>query len=125
MKFIQQKSAWQKSGLAMLLLVLAGCATQPKTLYNWDQYQTTVYQYYQSDKVGPEQQIASLKESIEKSRATNKQVPPGLHAQLGLLYANTGNTDQSFQEFNTEKTLFPESAAYMDFLLKKNKGSIK
>ncbi|GAB2934955.1 DUF4810 domain-containing protein [Hafnia psychrotolerans] len=125
MKFIQQKSAWQKSGLAMLLLVLAGCATQPKTLYNWDQYQTTVYQYYQSDKVGPEQQIAALKESIEKSRATNKQVPPGLHAQLGLLYANTGNTDQAFQEFNTEKTLFPESAAYMDFLLKKNKGSIK
>jgi len=42
-----------------------------------------------------------------------------------LLYANTGHTDQAFQEFNTEKTLFPESAAYMDFLLKKNKGSIK
>lgn len=125
MKFIEHKSVWQKSGLAMLLLLLAGCATQPKPIYNWDNYQATVYQYYQSDKVSQEEQIASLKESIEKSRATNKLVPPGLHAQLGLLYANTGHADQAFQEFNTEKTLFPESAAYMDFLLKKNKGSIK
>ncbi len=125
MKLIEHKSVWKKSGLAALLLLLAGCATQPKPIYNWDKYQTTVYQYYQSDKVSQEEQIASLKESIEKSRATNKLVPPGLHAQLGLLYANTGHTDQAFQEFNTEKTLFPESAAYMDFLLKKNKGSTK
>ncbi len=125
MKLIEHKSVWKKSGLAVLLLLLAGCATQPKPIYNWDKYQTTVYQYYQSDKVSQEEQIASLKESIEKSRATNKLVPPGLHAQLGLLYANTGHTDQAFQEFNTEKTLFPESAAYMDFLLKKNKGSTK
>ena len=125
MKLIEHKSVWKKSGLAVLLLLLAGCATQPKPIYNWDKYQTTVYQYYQSDKVSQEEQIASLKESIEKSRATNKLVPPGLHAQLGLLYANTGHTDQAFQDFNTEKTLFPESAAYMDFLLKKNKGSTK
>ncbi len=125
MSMSKNKSTWMKGGLITLALLLAGCASHPKTVYNWDQYQTTVYQYYQSDKVGPEQQIASLKESIEKSRATNKLVPPGLHAQLGLLYANTGHTDQAFQEFNTEKTLFPESAAYMDFLLKKNKGSIK
>jgi len=119
------QKACVKGGLITLALLLAGCAKQDdKLLYNWDKYQTTVYQYYQGDKVGPEQQIASLKESIEKSRATNKAVPPGLHAQLGLLYANTGHTDLAFQEFNTEKSLFPESATYMDFLLK-NKGSVK
>src|SRR5471030_2801222 len=85
MSMSKNKSTWMKGGLITLALLLAGCASHPKTVYNWDQYQTTVYQYYQSDKVGPEQQIASLKESIEKSRATNKLVPPGLHAQLGLL----------------------------------------
>ncbi len=114
-----------KGGFFTLALLLAGCAKQADTsLYNWDNYQKTVYQYYQGDKVGPEEQIASLKESIEKSRATGKAVPPGLHAQLGLLYANTGHTDLACQEFNTEKSLFPESATYMDFLLK-NKGSVK
>lgn len=125
MTLSKTQSTLVKSGLITLLLLLAGCSTKAdKSLYNWDNYQTTVYQYYQGDKVGPEEQIASLKESIEKSRATNKAVPPGLHAQLGLLYANTGHTDLAFQEFNTEKSLFPESATYMDFLLK-NKGKTK
>jgi len=125
MTLSKTQSTLVKGGLITLLLLLAGCSTKAnKSLYNWDNYQTTVYQYYQGDKVGPEEQIASLKESIEKSRATNKAVPPGLHAQLGLLYANTGHTDLAFQEFNTEKSLFPESATYMDFLLK-NKGKTK
>lgn len=125
MTLSKTQSTLVKGGLITLLLLLAGCSTNAnKSLYNWDNYQTTVYQYYQGDKGGPEEQIASLKESIEKSRATNKAVPPGLHAQLGLLYANTGHTDLAFQEFNTEKSLFPESATYMDFLLK-NKGKTK
>lgn len=125
MTLSKTQSTLVKGGLITLLLLLVGCSTKAdKSLYNWDNYQTTVYQYYQGDKVGPEEQIASLKESIEKSRATNKAVPPGLHAQLGLLYANTGHTDLAFQEFNTEKSLFPESATYMDFLLK-NKGKTK
>lgn len=125
MNVIKHADILKKSALATLILILAGCATKPKTTYNWDSYQDSVYQYYQGGKVGPEQQIAALNQSIEKARATNKKVPPGLYAQLGLLYANTGHTDQAFQAFNTEKTLFPESTAYMDFLLSKNKGSIK
>lgn len=98
MTLSKTQSTLVKGGLITLLLLLAGCSTKAdKSLYNWDNYQTTVYQYYQGDKVGPEEQIASLKESIEKSRATNKAVPPGLHAQLGLLYANTGHTDLAFR----------------------------
>ncbi|WP_213989195.1 DUF4810 domain-containing protein [Sodalis sp. dw_96] len=106
-------------------VLLVGCATAPKNIYNWDNYQPTVYQYYQGGKTSPDEQIAALKESLEKTRATAKKVPPGLHAHLGLLYANTGRTDLAFQEFNQEKTLFPESAPYMDLLLSKNKGETK
>ena len=51
----------------------------------------------------PEQQIATLKEIVEKSRAKDKAVPPGLHAQLGLLYSKIGNDGQAMNEFNTEK----------------------
>ena len=38
-----------------------------------------------------------------------------------MLYASLGKDDQMVQQFQTEKQLFPESAAYMDFLLKKAK----
>lgn len=64
----------QKMSLLLAAAVLAGCATAPKPIYHWDNYQATVYQYYKSD-ASPEQQIAALKESIEKSRAKGLPVP--------------------------------------------------
>ena len=54
----------------------------------------------------------------DRAKAKNKPVPPGLHAQLGLLYVDTSRPDLAFQQFNAEKNQFPESAAYMDFLMR-------
>ncbi|QHB31914.1 DUF4810 domain-containing protein [Yersinia canariae] len=113
-----------KMSLLLASAVLAGCATAPKPIYHWDNYQSTVYEYYKSD-ASPEQQITDLKESIEKSRAKGLPVPPGLHAHLGMLYGNTGHTDLAMTEFNTEKSAFPESAPFMDFLMSKDKGAFK
>ncbi len=117
----------KKIGFASLTLLLAACADKStnNNIYGWDGYEPAVYEHYQGGKSGPEQQIEELKKSIEQARAIGKAVPPGLHAQLGLLYAKTGNTDKAFQEFTTEKTLFPESAAYMDFLMKNKQGAAK
>lgn len=114
----------KKLALLLTAVVMTGCAsTEPKsTLYSWNDYQPTIYQYYQQDKVSPEEQIASLNEAIEKAKAKNKPVPPGLHAQLGLLYSNTGRGNEARQQFETEKAQFPESASFMDLLLSKNKG---
>lgn len=97
---------------------MAGCATdrQPP-LYQWQGYQTEVREYFKGG--SPEAQITKMEEDLQKIRANGKTPPPGYHAHLGLLYAQIGKTDQVVQEFQTEKTLFPESAAYMDFLLRK------
>ncbi len=113
-----------KLGLLLAAGLLAGCAG-PKTLYSWDQYQPTVYQYYQQDKTSPEGQIASLQQAVEQARAKGQAVPPGLNAHMGLLYAKTGRDTEAFQYFEAERNQFPESAPYMDFLLSKNKGNIK
>ncbi|MHA7846443.1 DUF4810 domain-containing protein [Serratia sp. D1N4] len=112
-------------GVLLAATLLGGCATPEKPLYNWDGYQKTVYQYYQQDASSPEEQIASLKEILEKSRAKGQAVPPGLHAHLGMLYVKTGRTELAMAEFSTEKSLFPESAPFMDFLMSKDKGSFK
>lgn len=111
--------------LLLAVVTMTGCAAESHRLYHWDKYQSTLYQYYQQDTTSPEDQIASLKESIEKSRAKNKPVPPGLHAHLGLLYAKTGHGPEAVQEFEQEKVLFPEAAPFMDFLLNKEKGTTK
>ena len=104
--------------LVLSYLLLGGCATASKTLYQWGGYQQQVYKHFQGE--GPEAQIAALEESYQKMRAEGGKPPPGYHAHLGMLYAEIGQGDQAVQQFQTEKALFPESAAYMDFLLKKS-----
>lgn len=98
--------------------VLAGCTT-PKTLYQWEGYQPQVYQYFKGE--SKEAQVEALEADLQKIKATDGAVPPGYHAQLGLLYLSLGKDDQMAQQFQTEKALFPESSTYMDFLLKNAK----
>jgi hypothetical protein len=103
-----------------MAVLLAGCAG-PQTLYQWDGYQSSVYQYYQLDNNSLDEQVAALEESMEKARASDRVVAPGMHAHLGLLYANSGREQQALEQFDMEKRLFPESAVFMDFLMKNNK----
>lgn len=109
-------SAWRE--VAALLLgctLLAGCSGQ-KSLYQWESYQPQVYEYFKGESSKEEQAIA-LERDLEKIKAKNGAVPPGYHAQLGLLYSSLGKDDQMIQQLRTEKALFPESAPYMDFLM--------
>ncbi|MEN9658804.1 MAG: hypothetical protein RL571_2269 [Pseudomonadota bacterium] len=100
-------------------VLLAGCSTPPKTLYQWEDYQPQVYEYLKGE--AAEEQIAKLEADLQKIQAKGNTPPPGYHAHLGLLYSSVGKLDQLEKELVAEKTLFPESATYMDFLLKKHK----
>ena len=109
--------------LAMLACAaLTGCATQSKTLYQWEGYQPQVYEYLKGE--SPEQQIAAMEKDLQVIAAKGNHAPPGYHAHLGMLYLSLGKDDQMVQEFRTEKALFPESASYMDFLLKNAKTGV-
>jgi hypothetical protein len=103
--------------MVLAFLLLGGCTQGHKPLYTWGQYQPSLYAYYQKDTSTVQEQIIALKETLERSQAENRPVPPGFHAHLGLLHATLGAGDLARQEFITEKTLFPESEQYMDFLL--------
>lgn len=95
--------------------LLAGCAG-PQSMYQWEGYQSQVYEYFKGE--SKEAQITALESGLEKIKAKDGSVPPGYHAQLGMLYLNVGKGDQMVKEFQTEKTLFPESTPYMDFLMR-------
>jgi hypothetical protein len=109
-------ASWRMAaGVAVGCAVLAGCASQ-KPLYQWEDYQSQVHDYFKGE--AKEEQIAELEKGLEKIKAKNGATPPGYHAHLGMLYSMLGKDDQMVQEFQTEKALFPESAAYIDFLMK-------
>ncbi|MBP1207514.1 hypothetical protein JOD97_005594 [Duganella sp. 1411] len=109
--------------LALAAGVLTGCATPPKTMYQWEGYQPQVYQYLKGE--SPDQQIAAMEKDLQTISAKGNNVPPGFHAHLGMLYSVAGKPDQVVAQFEDEKKLFPESAAYMDFLLGKMKKGEK
>lgn len=101
--------------IGLTALTLVGCATASPTLYQWGSYQSQIYNLYNDPgKVPVEVQIEKLEAEYQTARSTNKAVPPGYHAHLGYLYFQVGKKDQSLQQFQTEKSLFPESAVFMD-----------
>ena len=104
------------AGLATLLL--SGCATQ-QSMYHWGDYSSQQYSYFKGEK-GPEDGIQALEKIREEAKANGKALPPGLQAHLGMLYGQTGRTDKFEQNIEAERKQFPESAAYLDFLMKKN-----
>jgi hypothetical protein len=114
------------TGLCLISAIgLTGCAG-PQPLYAWNGYQTQVYAHFKAQGNGPEEQIIALEEGAQKAAAKGAKLPPGYHAHLGLLYLNTGRTDQAVAALNQEKAQFPESTKYIDFLLnnmKKKNGS--
>jgi hypothetical protein len=108
--------------LLAVALIVAGCATRNPNIYYWGDYQPQVYAYLKNEGTSHAEQILDLQKIIEQARAANKSVPPGFHAHLGLLQISEGKPELARQEFEAEKTLFPESAVFMDFLLGKLAG---
>jgi hypothetical protein len=113
------------AGLSLAVILLSGCAQTTRPLYYWGNYQTQVYERLKGESSDAQKEIAALEETLQKARASGMYVPPGFHAHLGMLYAETGKADQVQQQLETEKDLFPESAVFMDFLLAKLKGGTK
>lgn len=98
------------------ILFSVGCkTTEPK--YYYGEYPKAVYSYFNADDVTISQQITTLETVIIQAEEKNKPVSPGVHAHLGMLYFETGNTSQGLSSFEQEKALFPESASYIDFLI--------
>lgn len=107
---------------AVAIASLAGCVTAPKPLYQWDGYQRQVYEYLKGDGVTPTEQVTILEAQAEKARASGAALPPGFRAHLAMLYLQLGRADEARQMIEAEKTAFPESAQYMNFVLKSMNG---
>ena len=105
-----------------MLLALSACKTTTEPLYYHGEYNKAVYTYLKGDTTTQQEQIAALQTIIQDAAAKGKKVAPGIHAHLGLLYFDTGSAIEGEQQFAQEKALFPESAQYLDFLLKSKKG---
>ena len=104
----------------VLTMLLVGCTTAPKSLYNWGSYpQQNYLMYSQPEKASASMQILKLEAEIEQSKAKNLAVPPGLYAHLGLLHVQQNQPNKAIEYFQLERQVYPESTVLMDRLLQK------
>ncbi|MDY6481025.1 DUF4810 domain-containing protein [Acinetobacter faecalis] len=106
--------------LIALSLVLVGCGGGETSLYRWGEFPQQTYNYMsERSKVSPLEQIARLEKDIEKSKAENRAVPPGLYGHLGLLNLDVQNSQRAAMYFQLEKQVYPESTVLMNRLLQR------
>lgn len=104
-----------------LLAMLAGCKTI-EPMYYHGEYNSAVYSYFKAEEVSIEEQILMMLSILQNAEAQGKPVAPGAHAHLGMLYFESGNSVDGLRHFEMEKTLFPESTQYIDFLIASAQG---
>lgn len=110
---------WGCLAVATVGAMLTACAQPPTPLYYWGGYQAAVYDHFKSDGKGPLEQLRLLDEQAQKARSSGLPLPPGFHAHLALVYLKLGRDDEARRELETERSRFPESAPYVDSLLKR------
>lgn len=91
----------------------SGCAT---SLYHWGTFEDQQYAYLKGE--NREAQIEMMQKDQEQIAAESKKAPPGFYAHLGMLYYEIGNDSEAIACFEMEKSLFPEAAGFMDYLLR-------
>ena len=104
---------------ALAALSVVGCAAGPKPLYHWDGYARSVYDQLLMPSQASGPRLLELESQAQKARAANAALPPGFRAHLGHQYLLAGRLDDARDAFRAEKAAFPESATYMDFLLRR------
>ena len=103
-----------------VLVFLGGCAQPAKPpLYLWEAFPRQQYDTLSQADSNADEQIRALQAHVEKARATNSALPPGLRAHLGMLLLGVGKIDEARELWEAEKLAFPESTSYMDQLLKR------
>jgi hypothetical protein len=114
-------SAVRQLSVLALVAMLSACA-QPssgvKSLYRWGAYQPSVYDFLTEDGADYHLQAETLEKNVQTAQAHNAALPPGFRAHLGMLYLKTGKADKALELFEDEKTVYPESTLFMDFLMR-------
>ncbi len=102
--------------LAVLVAAeMTGCGS---SLYQWSGYDGSIAVFYaHRDDDTQARQVKSLSRQVEKSQRAGR-VPPGMLAHLAYLYYLNGDTTTASEYLRAEREAFPESAQFVDFILR-------
>lgn len=103
--------------MAMLAMIAAGCQSD---LYEWGEYEPSVRRMYDKNKdFEVTSEISRLTEEVKRSESNGRKPPPGKYAYLGYLHTLAQDNKSAIAAFESEKRLFPESAPFMNDMIRR------
>lgn len=97
-----------------IVVLFGGCATP--TLYQWGGYDQALYAGYK-DTTKMEALRLKLEAHIAEMEKTKQKVAPGLYAELGTLYLQSGASDKAVNLYSRERDAWPESRGLMTAMI--------
>jgi hypothetical protein len=94
--------------------LLVGCAA-PR-MYNWGGYDQALYAGYK-DVTKMDELRVKLEAHVTAMEASKQKVAPGLYAELGTLYLQSGSTSRAIGYYGQERQAWPESTQLMTSLI--------
>lgn len=108
--------------LYFLVFFLSAACAQRSTLYRWGSYQDSLTRLYSDhDNFEIAKELDLLSSQLDETLSSGERIPPGLYAHLGYLYDLSGDSEAAVSHMLEEKKLFPESAVFIDGILKRMK----
>jgi len=101
-----------------IVLLSSGCV-QVQAKYQWGGYEQALYDYYKTP-AEIERYAEELADTISDGELEGK-VPPGIYAEFAYILMLQGDGKKAISYFEKEKKLWPESAQFMDLMIKNAK----
>lgn len=89
------------------LILLSGCASQ-QGLYDWGQYQETLFVVYH-DPALKEEALNNYLQFVETGGTPQHPLAPGLYAEAGTFMLEQGKTEEAIRFYKMEYEAWPES----------------
>lgn len=106
--------------LCACVALMGACAQTRPPLYTWAAFPKQQYEtLLMSGNQLPADQLLALQAQAEKTAASGGRLPPGFRAHFGMLKLSVGDAEGARELWQGEKLAFPESAPFMDRLLKR------
>ncbi len=106
--------------IVLAALMMSGCATGNKSLYDWGQYEQTLFVVYHE----PEYKEQALNDYLAFVREyeANSRLAPGLFAEAGTFLLEQGDVDGAIGFYKLEYERWPESRPMLGILIENLEG---
>lgn len=94
--------------------LITGCANN--RLHSWGGYDDLLYAGY---KAPDQMEVArtKLETHVQTLRQSGQRVPPGIYAEVGTLYLQSGDKQKALTYYQLEHDTWPESRPFMSAMM--------